>query len=124
MAHTKDKVLISEFAPSVRNRKGTAPAAVVPVVASNAGIFSRSVVNKVNAVNFCAFLIFKRSPSAQRIAALTVMPLAAINAHATAELYALPEITRNRAGIDSETGIAARTINGKAKDSLIEAIIM
>ena len=68
--------------------------------------------------------VFNLKPSAQRIVEFTVMPLLAINAHATAELYALPEKTRQNAGIDNETGIAVSIINGKTNDSLIEAIII
>ena len=41
-APVKDNVLISVFAPSVRKRKGIAPATVVPVVARSAGILRRS----------------------------------------------------------------------------------
>ena len=124
IALTSDKVRIRVFAPSERKRNGIAPAKVVPVVASNAGIFRLSVKYKSSEVVFFVIMFFCRSPSAQRIAALTVMPLPAINAHATAELYAPPEITRHSAGIDSETGIAARITSGKVKDSFMEAIIM
>ena len=41
-ALTKDKVLISVFTPSVRNKNGIAPATVVAVVARSAGNFLRS----------------------------------------------------------------------------------
>ncbi len=40
-ALTRDNVRINVFAPSVRKRNGIAPATVVPVVESRAGIFKR-----------------------------------------------------------------------------------
>jgi len=40
-ALTSDNVRIKELAPSVRKRKGIAPATVVPVVENRAGIFKR-----------------------------------------------------------------------------------
>jgi hypothetical protein len=120
MVLTRDKVRIKVLAPSVRKRNGIEPATVVPVVASKAGIFRLSVKNKLSAL--IPYFVCVFSPSAQRIAALTVMPLAAINAQATAGLNALPEITRKSAGIDKETGTVASISNGKEKDSLIDAI--
>jgi len=69
-------------------------------------------------------LIFERRPSTHKIAALTVMPLTTMKAQATAELYAFPVKTSNKAGTAKDGGIAERTSNETVNDSLIDAMIM
>ena len=123
-ALTRERILISVFAPSVRKKKGIAPATVAPVVARRAGNFLRSAKKILNLVFSLRIFKVVRILSTQRTAALTVIPLTAIKAHAIAELYALPASTRQIAGIASDGGIIERTYKGIEKDSLIAANII
>ena len=71
------------FAPSVRNKNGSAPAIVVHVVARRAGIF---FLNPVYIDNIDEGFKERFKLSTQSTDALTVIPLTAIKAHAIAEL--------------------------------------
>ena len=123
-APTSDIVRISVFASSARKRKGKTPATVVPAVARRAGIFRLRAMKIFNGVTLCASFMVDCRLFTHKTAALTVMPLTAINAHATDVLYELPVRARHNAGTARDTGIVQSTRKGMVKDSLIEAIII